>query len=203
MATDARGHKIPSGADFASRKSLTDLSLSIPSIKTCTSEAMENLHLSDLAAAGITPSAALPVYTRRTDLQGAGSGGVIRMHDGTGWRDITPRDSGWVDVTEKAGSSTNLKVKTVGGDLYLSGDIYGTNNQPIPNGNGVAKACVLPASHRPTKVRYLAITSWVAGGNPAYGRLLTMTVDTAGVVSLYNMSGNASSCGSCDVSFAR
>lgn len=85
MATDARGHTVPTGSDFSQRKSLTDLSLSIGDIKTCASEAAANLYISDLtaalSAAGLPPiSAANPAYVARAD-----TGGELWMHDGTRW----------------------------------------------------------------------------------------------------------------------
>ena len=85
MATDARGHTVPTGSDFAQRKSLTDLSLSIGDIKTCASEAAANLYVADvtaaLSAAGLPPiSAENPVYVSRSDL-----GGAFYRHDGSAW----------------------------------------------------------------------------------------------------------------------
>ena len=69
MATDARGHTVPTGNDFAQRSSLTDLSLSIGDIKTCSSASAANLHLAALADAGVTPSAASPIWVYRSDLK--------------------------------------------------------------------------------------------------------------------------------------
>lgn len=82
MATDARGHTVPTGRDFAARKSLTDLSLSIPSMRSCTSQSAVDLYLSALADAGITPSVDHPVYVYRSDLQDSfvySGGAPVRM----------------------------------------------------------------------------------------------------------------------------
>lgn len=85
MATDVAGHTVPSGSDYAARKSLLDLSLTVPGtgIKTCASEAAANLYISDLtaalSAAGLPPiSAANPAYVARAD-----TGGELWMHNGT------------------------------------------------------------------------------------------------------------------------
>lgn len=80
MATDARGHTVPTGSDFAQRKSLTDLSLSIPSIKSVASEAAATLYLATLSDAGITPSVANPVWVWRSDLT------RLLINDGSAWR---------------------------------------------------------------------------------------------------------------------
>lgn len=80
MATDARGHTVPTGSDFAQRKSLTDLSLSIPSIKSVASEAAATLYLATLSDAGITPSVANPVWVWRSDLM------RLLINDGSAWR---------------------------------------------------------------------------------------------------------------------
>lgn len=65
---DIRGHKVPSGTDPAARQSILDLSLSVPSVKTCASEAAANQHVSALAAAGVRATASEPVYVWRSDL---------------------------------------------------------------------------------------------------------------------------------------
>ena len=87
MATDARGHTVPTGSDFAQRKSLTDLSLSIPSIKSVASKAAATLYLATLSDAGITPSVANPVWAWRSDTQ------ALMRHDGAAWTRISPRKS--------------------------------------------------------------------------------------------------------------
>lgn len=87
MATDVGGHTVPSGSDYAARKSLLDLSLTVPGtgIKTCASEAAANLYITNLKAALSTAglpaiSADNPVYVSRSD-----TGGELWMHDGTRW----------------------------------------------------------------------------------------------------------------------
>jgi hypothetical protein len=88
MATDARGHTIPSGSDYATRKSITDLALTVKDIQTCASESAATLLLTDLtdalSAASLPPiSAENPLTVVRTDL------GIIQQHDGTAWRNLT------------------------------------------------------------------------------------------------------------------
>lgn len=87
MATsDVHGHRVPTGSDFAARKSLTDLSLSIMGgPKSVSSLSAANLYVADvtsaLSVAGLPPiSADNPVYVSRKDL-----GGTIYMNDGSWW----------------------------------------------------------------------------------------------------------------------
>jgi hypothetical protein len=76
---DQRGHRVPSPTDPAQRQDLLALSLSIPSYKACTSETAAAQYVSALAAAGLTASAAQPVYVWRTDLN------AVRVWDGRSW----------------------------------------------------------------------------------------------------------------------
>ena len=93
MATsDVHGHRVPTGSDFAARKSLTDLSLSIMGgPKSVGSLSAANLYVADvtaaLAAAGLPPiSADNALYVWRSDL------GVIMRYDGSAWTEIVDRD---------------------------------------------------------------------------------------------------------------
>lgn len=87
MATsDVHGHRVPTGSDFAARKSLTDLSLSIMGgPKSVGSLAAANQYVTDvtaaLSAAGLPPiSADNPVYVSRSD-----QGCELWSHDGIRW----------------------------------------------------------------------------------------------------------------------
>lgn len=77
--TDARGHKIPEGTDPASRQSLLDLSLSIPSVATAGSLSAANEHVARLRQAGITATADAPVIVWRSDVN------VLTAWDGKNW----------------------------------------------------------------------------------------------------------------------
>lgn len=83
MATDARGHTIPTGSDFAARKSLTDLSLSIPSIYSAASQSAADLYRASLPT---PPTVAAPCYVWRSDW------GVLTIHDGSRWMEVGDRD---------------------------------------------------------------------------------------------------------------
>ena len=107
MATsDVHGHRVPTGSDFAARKSLTDLSLSIMGgPKSVGSLAAANLYVTDvtaaLSAAGLPPiSADNPLYVSRSDL-----GGAFYRHDGSAWVAVLGYDSGWVDLWTSERSS--------------------------------------------------------------------------------------------------
>lgn len=65
---DARGHTVPEGSDPAARQSILDLSLSIPSVRTCSSQAEAVQHVDALKNAGITATAASPIFVFRSDL---------------------------------------------------------------------------------------------------------------------------------------
>lgn len=116
--------------------------------------------------------------------------------------DTALSDTGWLDLVSKTGTSTGLRARRIGDVLYLTGALYGPNNVAIANGASVACG-VLPASCRPTATRYIVVSSWVSGGNPAYGRTLTLRIYTDGTLTLDNASGNASSCADIDVALAR
>lgn len=83
MATDARGHTIPTGSDFAARKSLTDLSLSIPSIYAAASQSAADLYRTTLPT---PPTVARPCYVWRSDW------GVLTIYDGSRWMEVGDRD---------------------------------------------------------------------------------------------------------------
>ena len=182
MATDARGHTVPAGSDFAQRKSLTDLSLSIPSIKSVASEAAATLHLVALSDAGITPSVANPVWAWRSDTQ------ALMRHDGAAWEWVTPRDTGWVDVPCVASNST-VQARRVGDRVSLRGDLYNTSNAPISGNSITGVLGTLPDMFRAPKSQWTLCNSWVAGlppTSPAYGRPMGLIVYQNGQLLLQN-----------------
>ena len=116
MATDARGHTVPTGSDFAQRKSITDLSLSVPSIKSCASLSAATLHLTDLANKSIKPSVAAPVYVYRSDLN------ALMVHDGATWTRISPRKSLAGSALDGAQLAAGVGGTTVGAALTITCD---------------------------------------------------------------------------------
>ena len=190
MATDARGHTVPTGSDFAQRKSLTDLSLSIPSIKSVASEAAATLYLATLSDAGITPSVANPVWAWRSDTQ------ALMRHDGTAWEWVTPRDTGWVDVPCVASNST-VQARRVGDRVSLRGDLYNAQNAPIGGNSITGVLGTLPELFRAPKSQWTLCNSWVAGlpsTSPAYGRPMGLTVYQNGELLLQNPQSQAITC---------
>ena len=202
MATDARGHTVPIGNDFAQRKSLTNLSLSIGDTKTCQSEAAANLRVSEitsaLSAAGLPPiSADNPVYVSRADL-----GGVLMRHDGTRWWDVPPYQSAWMPVTGASGTLTTLQAKRVGTLVVTRGKLFAPGNAAIPDGTDTPWLAVLPAEVIPADHQHLPCSGWVSGGSPQWGRQLMLQIDGGtGRVGLQNFSGVTVTCGVVNVVF--
>ena len=122
---DARGHRVPSGTDQASRQALLDLSLSIPSIKTVASQAARDLHVQALAAVGAGASPESPVFVYRTDI------GVIQAWNGTSWRTVEPpRET--VQLSLSSGwNESRLSLSRVGGVAALMGTVVRTGYEPI------------------------------------------------------------------------
>ena len=133
MATDARGHTVPSGNDFAQRKSLTDLSLSIPSIETCSSPSAANLYLSLLADAGIIPTAADPAFVYRTDLE------ALTIHDGSGWSRLASKVGAANAVSGSVTDGIIIFGGTVATQTNVNGDVRITHNL------GLAGTCTVIA----------------------------------------------------------
>ena len=154
MATsDVHGHRVPTGSDFAARKSLTDLSLSIMvGPKSVGSLAAANLYVTDvtaaLSAAGLPPiSADNPVYVSRADL-----GGAFYRHDGSTWVAVLGYDSGWVDIWTSGTEFVRARVtdRTLWVRAYKSA-----------SGSGWTCPNLLPAGMRPTRAdtyQYALIT---------------------------------------------
>lgn len=76
---DKRGHRVPVGSDASARRAITDLSLSIPSIKACASPTAAAQHVQELAAAGVQATPQAPVYVWRTDVE------ALFVWNGTRW----------------------------------------------------------------------------------------------------------------------
>lgn len=115
---DARKHRVPEGTDPASRQSLLDLSLSIPSVATAGSLTEANQHVQALARSGITATQPAPIHVWRYDL------GSLTVWDGSAWqlpRDVLvkapgvtiPRDARLIIATGTKVVTTNGNGKAV------------------------------------------------------------------------------------------
>lgn len=76
---DVRGHQVPNGSEPASRQSILEFSRSVPSVKTCASEAAAIQHVAALKAAGVKISEVYPVFVWRTDIH------ALLVWDGLHW----------------------------------------------------------------------------------------------------------------------
>ena len=197
MATsDVHGHRVPTGSDFAARKSLTDLSLSIMGgPKSVGSLAAATLYVADvtaaLSAAGLPPiSADNGLYVWRSDTQ------ALMRHDGAAWEWVTPRDTGWVDVPCVASNST-VQVRRVGDRVSLRGDLYNSGSAPIGGNSITGVLGTLPDLFRAPKTQWTLCNSWVAGlptTSPAYGRPMGLVVYESGGLLLQNPQSQAITC---------
>lgn len=181
MATDARGHTVPTGSDFAARKSLTDLSLSISDIPARASSAAMGLLISDLAGAGITPSASEPIYCYRTDLAA-----LLATADGSTWTQLTP------GVCDLAGtrvpgvsswSASSLNLFRLGPIVFCEGIIKtsGTISAGTATNSSIL---VVPTGWIPSPDLYgtafaASIATWVNGATYPYAADSTLIVSTA------------------------
>ncbi|WP_103061594.1 hypothetical protein [Actinomyces qiguomingii] len=163
---DARGHTVPAGTDQASRQSLLDLSLSIPSIPTCTSASAATQHVTRLAAAGVTASAADPVLVWRTDLQ------QLVSWDGTAWTICTPGAYAATTVSGAGSwSGSRLWLRRTG-ILVMCWGVLKPNTGNVP-ASRVTDVLVVPGGWRPSASVYgtlgflqLAATLYVHGATP-------------------------------------
>lgn len=184
------------------RDDLTNLPLSIPSIKTCSSGAAANQLVAymtaALSAAGLPPiSANNPVYVSRSDL-----GGAFYRYDGSGWQGVPPYESAWTTVTGASGTLTTLQAKRVGTLVVTRGKLYAPSNAAIPNGTDTPWLATLPAEVIPADSQYIPCSGWVSGGSPQWGRQLMLQIDGGtGRVGLQNFSGVTVTCGVVNVVF--
>lgn len=105
---DARGHRVPSGTDLASRQSLLDLSLSIGDIKTVSSQSAAQTYVNGLKSAGVTASADNCIYV---DVSG-----TLRRWNGTRWEDVKAHAADpltTITVSSGAGWQVDAEYTTV------------------------------------------------------------------------------------------
>lgn len=109
MATDVRGHTVPSNTGHPQRADVTALALSVRDPIVVASTTARAQKIVDLAAVGVVPSSTNPVWFYRTD---AGSGKELeRTVDGTTfetWR--SHFDTGFIATGLVAGSGWNLSA---------------------------------------------------------------------------------------------
>lgn len=141
MATDVAGHTVPGGSDYAARKSLLDLSLTIPGtgIKTCASEAAANLYVTNLKAALSTAglpaiSADNPVYVRRSDR------GLLMVSDGSSWRSLSDLEVSGDPLAGAASGHLTQQVTSITVKTSISGGVY----VPVDGWAGIAGVQVTP-----------------------------------------------------------
>ncbi len=190
MATDVAGHTVPSGSDYAARKSLLDLSLTIPGtgIKTCASEAAANLYITNLKAALSTAglpaiSADNPAYVGRADL-----GGVLYRHNGTGWTPVPGYVGPWTPVTMAAGwtVSSSLAWRINGSTIDLLGQFgYGANGNGEVGAGDRGVIATMPTVARPSQPGiYRPIGTWRQGDTPQTQPKGILSVNQSGEVRL-------------------
>ena len=184
---DARRHSVPSGGDAPSRAGwvlgpLLTVRDPIP-VANATDRAQV---LTDLAAAGIVPSASEPIFFFRAD---AGTGRELEYTtNGTTFHTVIAGDTGWVAATYNASwnTYTTLKTRLVGGaQLSLTGLIR-PNTGTVAAG-GTTSVATLAAGHRPTSIRRFDGAGWVAGGSPGpyKGDCVVEVIGGTGVVNIY------------------
>jgi len=115
MATDARGHTVPTDAGVVDHTTdLVELSLSMndPIIVTGTSDRTNKL--SDLAAStpSVTPSSSQPIFFYRLD-KAAGTE-LEYTENGTDFYTVDARDSGWQSVTLTGAFSGTVQERRLG-----------------------------------------------------------------------------------------
>ncbi|CED90630.1 hypothetical protein [Actinomyces succiniciruminis] len=179
---DARGHTVPAGTDQASRQSLLDLSLSIPSIPAASSATAATQHVTALADAGVTISAASPVLVWRTDLQ------QMVSWDGSSWTNVTPGAYQAITFTGiSTYGSSKYWMRKIGDIVLFSGEIKNSGGA-VPAGR-TTNIAIVPAGWRPSASIYgetgncqLSATAYIAGA--------TTPVAGGSVVEIQTSNGN-------------
>lgn len=186
MATDARGHTVPTGSDFAARKSLTDLSLSISDIPARASAAAMGLLISDLAGAGVAPSASRPVYCYRSDV-----GTLYATTDGSTWTQVTPGVCNAGSVSPVSSwSPSSLTLRRVGDLVFCDGRLLKASGTISSGRND--NIAVIPAGWLPSADIYTSagwsgpVSEWVSGAtNPLLANSTMYISTSSGNVGLY------------------
>lgn len=142
--TDARGHTVPLGSDAPRRQTLLDLSLSIPSVKTCPSLAAANQHVEALRNAGVDASDSSVILVWRTDLA------VITAWNGKTWAQVAPP----ITSTSVSGvaqySPSSLRMTKNQGLVTLTGVITTTSH--VIAAGWRTDIAVTPAGYRPKQI---------------------------------------------------
>lgn len=110
MATDIRGHTVPTGTGHPARADVLNLGLSVRDPIPVANATARAALITNLASAGITPSTSNPVYTFRAD---AAAGLQLEVTtDGTTWRTITASSSPAPTMVVRNSAGTVLPAGT-------------------------------------------------------------------------------------------
>lgn len=142
--TDARGHTVPLGSDAPRRQTLLDLSLSIPSVRTCTSLAAANQHVAALRNAGVTASDSSVILVWRTDLA------VITAWNGKTWSQVAPPTTTATASGVAQYSPSALVMTKNQGVVTLTGVITTTNH--VIDAGWRTDIAVTPTGYRPKQI---------------------------------------------------
>ena len=142
--------------------------------------------LANATSAGISPTAANPLFVYRSDT------GALRAYDGSSWKDVLPPDTGWVDVVAVSSwSSSTVQVRRVGNVVYLRGRLKKAASGTIDSGSENKALLTLPAGFRPAQQLVMAGAGLVGGSSAAYGRIATVRISTDGVLDCHNANSTA------------
>lgn len=142
--TDARGHTVPLGSDAPRRQTLLDLSLSIPSTKTCPSLASANQHVAALKNSGISASDSSVILVWRTDL------GVLTAWNGKTWSQVAPPISTASASGVAQYSPSSLRMTKNQGIVTLTGVITTTSH--VIDAGWRTDIAVTPTGYRPKTI---------------------------------------------------
>lgn len=121
--TDLRGHRVPTGTDFATRETLLELSKSINAIKTVATLGEADLYKTDLTDAGLAPSPTQPAFVWRSDAQ------QIHANIGGDWLSLT--DPNTIIIGGQSYSPTSGRVGPFNAATWTaSGSGYYTTVSP-------------------------------------------------------------------------
>jgi hypothetical protein len=141
--------------------------------------------LANATSAGISLSAANPLFVFRSDT------GTLRAYDGATWVDVLPPDTGWVDVVAVSSwSSSTVQVRRVGNVVCLRGRLKKASGT-IASGSNNTSLLTLPAGFRPASSFVAAGAGYVSGSGAVYGQLVTVRIYAEGVLDCHNANSTA------------
>lgn len=141
--------------------------------------------LANATSAGISPTAANPLFVYRSDT------GALRAYDGSSWKDVVPPDTGWVNVVAVSSwSSSTVQVKRIGNVVYMRGRLKKASGT-ISSVSANTSLLTIPDGFRPAQTMVLAGTGYVAGSVALYGQLVTVRISNTGVLDCHNANSTA------------